>query len=49
MISRVADLLQGLKLDPAPGRLHRPGQVTGSGPGRDEQVTQLHALALKLR
>ena len=23
----VADLLQGLKLDPAPGRLHRPGQV----------------------
>ena len=45
----VADLLQRLQLDPAPGRLHRPGQVTRSRPCRADQVAQVHALALELR
>ena len=45
----IADLLQRLQLDPAPGRLHRPGQVTRSRPCRAGQVAQVHALAFKLR
>jgi len=43
----IAGLLQRLQPDPAPGRLHRPGQVTRSRPGRTEEVAQLDALALK--
>jgi len=45
----IADLLQRLQLDPAPGCLHRPGQVTRPRSGRTDQVTQLDALMLELR
>ena len=45
----IADLLKRLQPDPVPGRLHRPGQVTGSRPCRTGQVAQVHALAFKLR
>lgn len=46
--SAIANLLQRLQLDPAPGGLHRPGQVTCPRPGGTYQVAQLHALALEL-
>ena len=45
----IADLLQRLQLNPAPGGIHRPGQVTRSRPRRTDQVAQVHALALELR
>jgi hypothetical protein len=46
--SAVADLLQRLQLDPAPGGLHRTGQVTGPRPGGTDQIAQLDALTLQL-
>ena len=44
----VAGLLQRQQPDPAPGRLHRPGQVTAPGPRAGQQVAQVRALALEL-
>ena len=44
----IAGLLERLQLDPAPGRIHRPGQITPPGPRRADQIAQLHALALQL-
>ena len=43
----VAGFLQRLHPDPAPGRVHRHGQV--AGPRRADQVAQVHALAFQVR
>ena len=44
----VADFLQWLQLDPAPGRLRRPRQVAGSRPRGTEQIAQVRALTVEL-
>ena len=44
----VADFLQWLQLDPAPGRRAPPPQVTGSRPRGTEQIAQVHALTVEL-
>lgn len=44
----VADLLQRLQLDPAPGGFHGSGQVTRARPRRAQQIAQVHVLSLEL-
>jgi hypothetical protein len=45
----IADFLQRLQLDPAPGDGHRARQVARPRPRGADQIAQVHALTLKLR
>ena len=44
----IAGLLERLQLDPPPGGIHCPGQITPPGPRGADQIAQLYALALQL-